>query len=209
MNQTMNPPTRISIAAIVSAIITLGLLFLMQLLIASGKPVATEDKIGSILDFVRVIRTTPPVPKDPTVKIMPLAQQPPRALPRPTMDDLDLIGGGAYIEPIPVNPEIGDIGTVGFVSDGDYLPIVKVAPIYPRRAQSRGIEGYVLIEFTVTRTGKVDTPVVIKAEPATIFVPAALAAVLKFKYKPRVVGGEAIDVPGVQNLFRFELDDGQ
>jgi hypothetical protein len=25
--------------------------------------------------------------------------------------------------------------------DGEYLPIVKVAPIYPRRAQTRGISG--------------------------------------------------------------------
>ena len=73
--------------------------------------------------------------------------------------------------------------------------------------QSRGLEGYVLIEFTVTRTGAVANPVVIRSEPPNVFDRAALAAVLKFKYKPRVVDGEPIDVPGVQNMIRFELAD--
>ena len=34
----------------------------------------------------------------------------------------------------------------------EYLPIVKVNPQYPRRAQTRGIEGYVLLEYIVTKT---------------------------------------------------------
>jgi protein TonB len=66
-------------------------------------------------------------------------------------------------------------------SDGDYLPIVKVAAIYPRRAQSRGIEGFVIVEFTVTKTGAVTSPSVVQAEPEGVFDRAALDAVVKFK----------------------------
>jgi len=28
---------------------------------------------------------------------------------------------------------------------------------------------------------------------------------MKFKYKPRVVDGQAIEVPGVQNKFTYEI----
>ncbi|PTB82172.1 protein TonB, partial [Marinobacter sp. Z-D5-3] len=91
-------------------------------------------------------------------------------------------------------------------SDGEYLPIVKVQAAYPRRALQRGIEGYVVVEFTVTRQGTVRDPRVVEAEPESIFDQAAMDAVLKFKYKPRVVNGDAVEVEGVQNRITFEID---
>ena len=90
--------------------------------------------------------------------------------------------------------------------DGEYLPIVKVAPVYPRRALQRGIEGYVIVEFIVTKQGSVRDPVVVEANPQGIFERAAMDAALKFKYKPRVVNGEPTEVAGVQNRITFEID---
>jgi protein TonB len=91
-------------------------------------------------------------------------------------------------------------------SDGEYLPIVKVAPLYPESAASRGIEGYVLLEFTVTETGATANPVVIEAQPAGIFDDAAKKAVLKFKYKPRIENGRPVSVSGVRHVITFKLD---
>jgi len=34
-----------------------------------------------------------------------------------------------------------------------------------------------------------------------------MQAALKFKYKPRVVNGEAVEVPNVRNKFTYELED--
>ena len=90
--------------------------------------------------------------------------------------------------------------------DGEYLPIVKVAPIYPRRAQTRGISGYCIVEYTVTTSGAIRDPQVVDCQPAGVFEKASLKASLKFKYKPRVVDGEAIEVGGVQNKFTYELE---
>ena len=87
----------------------------------------------------------------------------------------------------------------------DYQPIVKVAPVYPRRALSRGITGYVIVEFTVDEKGNVVKPVVIEASPEGIFDQSAINAVLRFKYKPRLVNGEAVKVSGVQNRMNFML----
>ena len=100
------------------------------------------------------------------------------------------------------------IGGLGFdSSDGEYLPIVKVAPIYPRRAQTRGIQGYCIVEYTVTKNGSIRDPVAVDCQPSGVFDDASVKAALKFKYKPRVVDGQAIEVPGVQNKFTYEIEE--
>jgi protein TonB len=93
----------------------------------------------------------------------------------------------------------------GFSSDGEYLPIVKVAPIYPRRAQTRGIEGYCVVEYTVTVSGGVRDPKVVDCS-SSIFSSASMRASLKFKYKPRIIDGEPVEVSGVLNKFTYELE---
>ena len=97
-------------------------------------------------------------------------------------------------------------GIGGFnAGEGEYLPIVKVAPIYPNRALSRGIEGYCIIEFVVTRNGTTANGKVIECT-SSLFANASLKAASKFKYKPRVINGTPIDVPGVQHKITFELE---
>ena len=104
-------------------------------------------------------------------------------------------------------PGEAELGIGDYTSDGEYLPMYKVKPQYPRRAQQRGIEGWVVVEFTVTETGTVEDPVVSSSDPPGIFDRAAINAALKFKYKPRVVDGKAIRVSGVKNRIIFELED--
>ncbi|MDE0444121.1 MAG: energy transducer TonB [Gammaproteobacteria bacterium] len=87
------------------------------------------------------------------------------------------------------------------------LPVVKVVPIYPDRAIKEGIEGHVLLEFVVTETGAVRDALVVEAKPSGVFEQAALQAVAKFKYKPRIVGGEPVETAGVRNRFAFEISD--
>ena len=89
----------------------------------------------------------------------------------------------------------------------DYLPLVKVAPQYPKRAIARGIEGYVVLSFTVTKTGSVEDPVVVEASPPGMFERSAIQAALKFKYKPKIVDGEPISTSGVRHRISFEIED--
>jgi protein TonB len=92
------------------------------------------------------------------------------------------------------------------IAEGDYLPIVRVAPVYPARALSRGLEGFVDLSFTVTTTGTVKDPIVLQST-SSLFERAAVRAVLKFKYKPRVVDGVPVEVPGVKTRISFMLED--
>ncbi len=89
--------------------------------------------------------------------------------------------------------------------DADLLPIIRVAPQFPRMAAARGIEGYVLIEYTVTRTGSVSDIVVIESS-SELFERPALEAVEKFKYRPRIVDGSPVPVRGVRARMRFVLE---
>ena len=93
------------------------------------------------------------------------------------------------------------------VSDRDHEFIVGVRPIYPRRAQTRGIEGHVIVEYVVTATGAVMNPAVVEAEPPGIFDRAAIQSVLHYKFRPRVVDGKAVEARGVRTRIVFELTD--
>jgi protein TonB len=196
---------RFIFGVVLGAVATFLLFMIMQSVIKSDRNPFTDAFDGKIVDFVRLDedqelelkkrKPDPPPPPD----------EPPPDMPKPEFDSSDVSQGvdiGAVNVDIDLN--IGGIG--GFSSDGEYLPIVKVAPVYPRRAQTRGIEGYVLLEFTVTRTGAVTDPVVLESKPPGIFDRSAMNAAVKFKYKPKVVNGEAIDVAGVRNRITFELE---
>ncbi len=201
--------TRYAKATGMALLVTFGLFFLMPKLIETGQKALTEDKSGVFVDFVRQRKEEaiqkkerkpprPPVPEDEPPK----PNQPQRDYLNPSGDNIN-VGGVGLDANISLDLGLG----FGGVSDGEYLPIVKVAPIYPRRAQSRGIEGFVIIEFVVTAAGTVEAPVIIEAVPPGIFDRAALQAVLKFKYKPKVINGKPVAVAGVRNKLTFILED--
>jgi protein TonB len=194
---------RYATAVGVGAGVTFGLLFIMQLLIATGQNALTESENFRLGDFVRVERNE----VIETKKEKP--EKPPEPEEMPEMPAPDLANNFDNSMAVSVSaPQIStsmNVGGVGFgISDGEYLPIVKVAPVYPARALQRGLEGYVIVEFTVTPAGTTRDAVVVEST-STLFERAAVEAALKFKYKPRVIDGEAVEVPGVQNKISFEI----
>lgn len=102
-----------------------------------------------------------------------------------------------------VNPSLSK----PLIEADEFLPLVKVAPIYPSSALERNLQGHVLLEFAVTTTGAVRDPVVVEAEPPGVFDRAAINAVSRFKYKPKLVAGETVEVTGVRNRIVFEIAD--
>jgi periplasmic protein TonB len=183
--------------------VTFGLLFIMQLLIATGRGALTEGETFRITDFVRVEQTQEIQTKQEKPEKPPEPETPPE-MPNPS--NADNFDNSMSVSMTAPSIDAGiSIGGVGFgVSDGEYLPIVKVAPVYPSRALSRGLEGYVIVEFTVTPAGAVRDVTVVEST-SSLFERAATAAALKFKYKPRVIDGVAVEVPGVRNKISFEI----
>ena len=196
---------RLILAAVLAAATTFGLLLLMHFLIAAYMRSHEEREDLKVADIhmpERQIETKydtekPEKPEDP--------EEPPPPMPEPDFQQPDVTASALNMAAPRVAPNLDVKGIGGFASDGEYLPIVKVQPQYPSRALSRGIEGYVIVEFTVTTNGSVKDPVVIESEPSSIFDSAAMKAALKFKYKPRVIDGEPVEVPGVRNKITFAI----
>ncbi len=186
--------------------VTIGLLWLMQFLIENGVDAITEPPEKYYLDFVRVKQQELVNTEDPKPEKPPKPEQPPPDIPPPSQDDVNPDANALTVRAPSMsgNTDIAGPGSLSY-SDGEYLPIVRVAPIYPNRALSRGLEGYVDLSFTVTTAGTVRDPIVTYST-SSLFERAAQKAVLKFKYKPRVVDGQPVDVPGVETRIRFELE---
>ena len=200
--------SRYLIAILLSVATTFVIFYGMQSLIQSGEGALTEPPRGSVLYFVRVKKESAPEQKDRKPQKPPKPQEPPPPMEAPPMDAPDPNANAVTTDfAADIEADVGIQNGLSLESgDGEYLPIVKVQPIYPRRAQQRGIEGYVIVEFTVSKLGTVVNPVVVEAEPANIFDQAAINAAMKFKYKPRVVNGEPMEVAGVQNRITFKID---
>lgn len=197
--------SRVFQAAIVAILITLGLLFTMQALIQMAQPELGKKDSFKIPDFVFV-----PPPED-LQQITPKPKKPDEILEQPDIPEVDVkpqtavksnLSLGAVR--VGINKDINK----GFNSaDGEFLPIFKAPPVYPRRAAERGMCGWVIVEFIVTTSGGVRDPVVIESS-SRLFESSAKKAAVKFKYKPRQVGGKAVEVPGVRNKITYEMEGG-
>ncbi len=113
--------------------------------------------------------------------------------------DVPLLGGEGLF--------LGNFEQADQPVEGDVIPIVVIRPLYPRDAAISGIEGWVKIEFTITAVGTVKTPRVIDAKPPRVFNREAIRAILKWKFKPRVMDGVAVDRRATQIIdFSFHED---
>jgi protein TonB len=194
-------------AVVAGTLVTLSLLFIMHLLIEFGETALTSPRDRHTLEFVRIKRNENLNTEDLTPEKPPKPPKVPPEIPPQDMDNIDPNAPTINIAPptVAANVDIGGPGGMN-IAEGDYLPIVRVAPIYPARALSRGIEGYVDMSFTVTATGTVKDPIVMFST-SSLFDRAATRAVLKFKYKPRVVDGQPVEVVGVKTRITFKIEE--
>ena len=197
---------RMTVTIAIAAAINWGLLGLMQYLIATGEDALSDDPQFTFVPFVHVKRDETVQPKrEPPAKFEKPQKAPDTPPPRNSDTNTEVIYTTGRPAPGDTKPKFNP-NRFGH-ADGDYLPIVKVEPIYPRRALERELEGWVLLEFTVTRLGTVADIVVLDADPPGIFNKAAVSAAAKFKYKPKVVDGDSIDTAGVLHRISFRLND--
>ena len=208
VNKTGNA-VRMVFGIVIGVVVTAALFWFMQYLIETADRELNEGASGHLVDFVRLKRDESIQRRQLKPKKPPPPDAPPPQPPTPQLDNLDPNAEKIAISAAPVETDIEMSGGFSLgVGEGDYLPIVKVAPIYPQRALSRSIEGYCVVQYTVTKTGTISDPFVVEDQcTSSLFHRASVQAALKFKYKPRVIDGQAVQVPGVQNKFTFEIQE--
>jgi protein TonB len=200
---------RLLIGVLLGLVVTAGLFWTMQYLIETADRELNEGSSGNLIDFVRLKRDESIQRRQLKPKKPPPPDTPPPQPPTPQLDNLNPNAEKIAISAAPVETDIEMSGGFSLgVGEGDYLPIVKVAPIYPQRALSRGIQGYCVVQYTVTKNGTIRDPFVVENQcTSSLFHRASIQAALKFKYKPRVLEGQAVEVPGVQNKFTYEITE--
>jgi protein TonB len=205
---------RTGVAAIVAAGVTFSLFLAMQKLISSGGDERAElDAIAGIHfgpieipdDAVtrsrRKLPKLPPPADPPPPPKMQVSKMDPQVQNMPRMDlpDLEiplLAGEGMFI---------GNFRQADQAAEGEIIPVVVIRPMYPREAAMSGIEGWVKVEFTITQTGTVKDAHVIESDPPRVFNREAIRAILKWKFKPRVVEGVAVERKATQ-VIDFSLE---
>lgn len=192
---------------------TLGLFYLMSVLISGGQDLNKSDDSENFIEFIRVkpqdtletrtrrLPDKPPEPKDPP-KMAPIktsAPTPQQNLAQMDMPKLDAplsFGDG---------PFIGGVGGSGSRDQG-LTPLVRVQPQMPRKAALEGIEGWVRLKFDVTEDGSVDNVSIVDAKPPRVFESSARQALLKWRYKPQMAEGKPIRVKGLEVQLDFTFD---
>lgn len=94
-------------------------------------------------------------------------------------------------------------------ADREVAPLVRIEPDYPPNALNRGVEGHVILRFSVNGAGAVieDSIEIVEAEPSSIFNAAARRAVRKWKYAPRIVDGKPVPQHGIRTSLVFRLPE--
>ena len=196
-----------------SVIVTGFLFFIMVVLISLGDSGMKEDTSVKLADVVMPERQIDTFMTEVDKPEKPDEQ--PEDIAQPELDLQPLTGIDVSIAKPKTNFKAGG----SFFRDGEYIPLFKVQPIYPRRAQERGTQGYAIVSFTITESGTVENAKALEGycgdpqgpetemRPCSIFNSASARAALKLKYKPKIVDGKATSVDGVLHRFTFIMAD--
>ena len=192
---------RVGTSVSLGMLVTAALLLLMCALIAMDPPeidtttikippiVLTPDRV---IEEQRMKKEVKPADPAPQPKIPELTQE------FINNNDVDIL-----FDP-PSDPGDRNIG-LG-LSSGTAMAIFKVAPQYPRRAVTRGVEGFVDLIFDITATGKTENIRVIYAQPPGYFEHTSIKTLAKWKYEPAMDDGIAQAQKNQTTRFTYELD---
>lgn len=202
---------RYPVAAVAGLATALGLLWLMQTLtIGKGTDVVRRDSLP-LVAFVRTRQATETRTRE---RVLPEPPPEPRALPRPELDIAHDIRPDMprpqFRMALDIEPAFTGEAYLGMPMSGEadreFMPVSRTPPQYPYQATRRRIEGWVRVSFLVTETGSVEDVVLLESEPEGIFDRAALRAVSKWKFKPRIVDGQPVAARAEQ-VVEFRLNE--
>jgi protein TonB len=183
-------------------LLTFALFWMMQALVSVGYE-WIEGRPPFTVNWVRLIPDTTPKPKPlkPPPLVRPkLAPPPPRIPSAP--EALEPSTGVVPIVPFEDGDALEGVHESGG-RDRGIVAMLRPDPDYPASAEARGISGWVQLEFTVTETGLVRDARVVSSRPAQVFDGAALTAIARWRYRPQILNGRAVDTPGVRVVLEF------
>ncbi len=197
--------TRLSISMLLGTVLSLFFFWVLAALI--DQPISAEGmREATRIEFTRMRKDTDVASKR-EEKVE--RERPP---PAPEVPKMQFQTGAVDSNVAQLSPVVDARGAMSGLnisagSDRDTIPLVRVPPDYPARAVNRGIEGWVLVEFTITGTGSVKDAKVVDSKPSNIFNDAALKAISRWRYNPKIENGQPVERVGVRTIIRFDLEN--
>jgi protein TonB len=202
MMTTLRFPAALAIGALLTSLVFL----LLWVFIHTGSKAALETKEATRIDFTRLRRDTETANK----RQQKARRERPDITPQQMRMNFATSANTAAVSLI--QPEVNARAAMTKMtvnvggSDRDTMPLVRINPDYPPRAQNRGIEGWVLIEFTITAAGTVRDARAIDSSPKGYFEEAALKAISRWRYNPKVQEGVAVERVGMRVRLSFNME---
>ncbi len=188
---------------IVAACITIALFLLMGYLITPQGEVPDVDVTETSISITRTERDESSEQKG---RRMPVKPKPQIKPPPPKVTKTKPVISKNKVSLTGAMPKFNGSGNFKIgAMDRRATPVVRIAPQYPQGPLSRGVEGFVLVEFTITKTGAVEDVVVVDAKPENTFNRAALRAIKRWKYQPQVNNGGAVAQHNMREMFKFKI----
>ena len=174
----------------------------------SNESLKTENSFR-VVDFIRLkkdsslrekSRTIPDKPEPPKKPPPPDLVTPELTAP-PTLQNLNIEFPDISV---PTDMKGAFLGPQNTGGNSQLVPLVRINPQYPRNELLAGVEGWVKVKFIVEPDGSVSSPRVVQSKPPRVFDSSALRAIKKWKFKPKVVNGVAVEQAGSQ-IIEFKL----
>jgi protein TonB len=202
-----NPLVRVGISFAAAIAAATALFWVMNFLILAAERELEEVESFNTVDFVRApqeeqlqtrerSRPEPPQPDEPP-------PPPPQLMARAAQADAISADFGMPNVSIPTNIA----GGPSLAQNADLIPVVRLAPQYPRQAARAGITGWVTLRIVVNPDGSVREAKVVESEPRGIFEAAAVTAALRGRFRPRMVDGAPVESSG-EYTVKFSLGGG-
>ncbi len=104
--------------------------------------------------------------------------------------------GATAMLPVAPKPQASPTGALPQARSGGEIilvPISTPAPEYPREASMAGTTGYVVVAFTLSVDGVPQDIAIIESSPPRVFDQSARRAVMRWRFQPVVIGGQAVE----------------
>ena len=200
-----HPAGRYSLIILAAVLVNIIMFTAIEYMVGNRRIRLTDTSDFDISSFIRVqeqsrevrSRRDPQAPEKPANEMQQDLQR---------LSNLSRTGGvsGLDVSMPDIDLEIDVGGTIQIARE--LQPLVRIPPEYPMAARGKRTEGYVILRFTVTESGSVANPEVLRSEPPGVFDRAATRAVLRWKYQPQIVDGKPAAVVSFTRI-NFEMAD--
>ena len=195
--------TRFPLIVLAAVLVNIVMFTAIEYMVGNNRIRLTDTTDFDISNFIRVAeqsrevrsRRDPQAPQKPANEMQQDLQR---------LSDMARTGGisGLDVSMPDIDLDVDVGGTIQIARE--LTPLVRIPPEYPMSALGRRLEGYVILRFTVTETGSVANPEVLRSEPPGVFDRAASRAVLRWKYQPQIVDGKPTSVISFTRI-NFEM----